>query len=539
MFRRTALLSLAAAAALSLTACSSQQPAARWWAHVEYLASDALEGRATGTPGHRKAVEYAAEEFRRAGLQPAGTDGYFQNIAFTTRAIDEAGSSLTLLERGAREVPLTLGQDANFNLRVDPAQGLTEAPLVFVGYGLVVPEVGHDDFAGLDLRGKILVVLSGAPAGMSGNLSSHYQSWSQRSQAMREAGAIGLVTIANPNRMDIPWERSTLQRFEESMSLDDPAMNETEGLRLAVTVNPAQAERWFVGSGHAFADLVLQAERRVPLPRFSLPRSLRAQVVVQRGRLTSDNVVALLPGSDEKLKDEYVVLTAHIDHLGVRQTPAGPEVYNGAMDNAAGTATMLEVARELAAARRPSRRSLLFVLVTAEEKGLLGSRHFASYPTVPREKIVANLNVDMFRPIIPLKILRVYGLEESTLGELARATAAQHRLAVQGDPEPLRNSFVRSDQYSFVRAGIPALALTTGFELDTPQHTIMKNWLTRRYHAPSDDLEQPVDREAAELFNRVTLDLARRIADSAERPRWNEESFFRRYAPQGGADPAR
>jgi Zn-dependent M28 family amino/carboxypeptidase len=249
----------------------------------------------------------------------------------------------------------------------------------------------------------------------------------------------------------------------------------------------------------------------------------------------------VLPGSDPALRDEFVVLSAHIDHLGKgleAGEDGGDRIYNGAMDNAAGTATLLELAQRLAEEKTRLKRSVLFLLVTGEEQGLLGSRYFAAFPTVPQKKLVANLNADMFLPIIPMKSLRVLGLEESTLGEAVRRVGDEMNVRVHGDPEPLRNSFIRSDQYSFVRAGIPALALDVGYETDTAEHKVIREWLRERYHAPSDDLSQPVDLEAAALYNDVFLRVTAEVANAAERPRWLETSFFRRFAQDAPASGA-
>ena len=253
-------------------------------------------------------------------------------------------------------------------------------------------------------------------------------------------------------------------------------------------------------------------------------------------RVQSQNVVGKLAGADPELADEYVVYTGHWDHFGVGAPVDGDTIYNGAMDNASGIATLIEAAGAVAAAR--PKRSVLFVAVTAEEKGLLGSRYFARHPTVPREALVANLNMDMFLPLYPLKSLMVLGLDESDLGDDVRAVASEMGLSVQPDPQPLRNRFIRSDQYSFVREGIPALAMKVGFQPGSPEAAIDAAWTKERYHAPSDDLQQPIDRSAAVGFTEVIGRLAVRIANRATRPNWKPESFFKRFAPAAGAPSA-
>jgi Zn-dependent M28 family amino/carboxypeptidase len=521
MFLAAALVSLAAIA-------SAQQPAARWWSHVEFLASDAMKGRETGSPEHRKAAEYVADQFRRAGLTPAGTAGYFQSVPFKSRRIVEEQSSLALIRSGGTIEPVVLGDEATFSMRIEPAPSV-EAPLVFAGYGLQVPESKHDDLAGLDLKGKIVVLVTGGPSSIPGPLLAHYQStrWSY----LHRAGAIGIIAIQNPKGQDIPWDRSKLSRFLPQMAIADPAMDETLGQQVSVTFNPARAEKLFAGSGHTFAELVALSNDGKVLPRFALPSRARVKVTVTSNTLASDNVVGILRGTDPVLRNEHVVLSAHLDHLGVGAPVSnnGDTIYNGAMDNASGIATLLETAAA-AAASGGFKRSVVFAAVTAEEKGLLGSRYLASRHPVPGATVVANINSDMYLPLFPLESLIVQGIEESDLAaDLARATRPLG-IEVLTDPEPERNGFVRSDQYSFIKAGVPALSMKLGFAKDSPEHQIVRRWRTERYHGPSDDLSQPVDRQAAEDFGKAYLAVVAEIANRATRPLWNADSFFRRFA---------
>jgi Zn-dependent M28 family amino/carboxypeptidase len=251
---------------------------------------------------------------------------------------------------------------------------------------------------------------------------------------------------------------------------------------------------------------------------------------VEPSEVESQNVAGILRGSDPNRRNEYVVLSAHLDHLGVGEPINGDRIYNGAMDNASGIAAILEVAARLHDAATQPARSILFLAVTGEEKGELGSRYFAAHPTVPKGSIVANVNTDMFLPLFPLKILMVLGLDESDLGRDIRATAKELSLEVQADPEPQRNRFVRSDQYSFIKVGVPALAMKVGYLENTPEAAIAAKWTAQRYHAPSDDLSQPVDLSAADKFVDVLRNLALRVANRPDRPKWNDASFFKRFA---------
>ncbi len=528
---RTVVLAAVAIAMLRLplTVAAADAPdGQRWWSHVLALADDKLEGRNTGSEGHRKAAEYVAEEFARAGLKPAGTEGFFQPVRLISRAIDEDHSSLTLMRDGAMET-LVLGRDAIISSRVDPAPTL-EAELVFAGYGLTIPEAHHDDFAGLDVRGKLVVILAGAPGSISGPLAAHMQSAAERAALWRRLGAIGLVSIANPKTMDIPWERSSLARFMPSMSLADPTMDEARGLKLYVTVNPAHSDKWFAGSGHTFREILDAANTNKPLPHFAIPARLKATAAVKQDEVVSQNVVAVLPGRDPKLKEEYVAFTAHLDHLGIGKPINGDAIYNGAMDNASGVATVLDVAAMLKKSGAKLRRSVLFVAVTAEEKGLLGSRYFAQSPTVHPKKIVADINIDMILPLYPLKKLTMFGSDESDLGDDAAAVAKSSGVLPRPDPVPERNVFIRSDQYSFIRRGIPSLMVMVGFDKDSPEEQIVGKWLTERYHAPSDDVNQPVDKKAAGEFDSLVAKLLERVANRESRPRWKDNSFFKRFA---------
>jgi Zn-dependent M28 family amino/carboxypeptidase len=329
--------------------------------------------------------------------------------------------------------------------------------------------------------------------------------------------------------MDVPWERATLARLQPTMSIDDDRMDETRGVRLSATLNPARAERFFEGSGHTFSGILAAADSGQPLPRFALPLTLRSRVKIEQGKAESQNVIGVLRGSDPKLRDEYVVISAHLDHVGIGEPIQGDRIYNGAMDNASGVATLLDLAQSLKQSGTKFKRTLLFVTVTGEEKGLQGSKYFANYPTVPAARIVANINFDMFLPLHPLKVLTVMGLEESDMGTALPDIAKKYSVRVQPDPQPDRNLFVRSDQYSFIRQGIPALYFKFGFDPGSPEEKIQKQWLTERYHAPSDDLKQPVDFEGAGTFNRILRDLTEALANQPERPRWKPDSFFRRF----------
>jgi hypothetical protein len=522
-----------------------------WWAHIEYLANDKLEGRAIGTPGFEKAVAYVQSEFGRLKLKPAGTSGYLQPVKFESRTLMPEQSSLALVRDGEVE-GLALGQDANIAVRPGLVPSV-EAPLVFVGYGMSVPEAKYDDLAGVNVRGRIAVYVSSpGPAQMTDNMRSHYSSSAERWAMLKKAGAVGSAAIAIARA---PAATGAARGAagdtaaggaargaagagggrgagtpQPVISLADPNLQDSEGQKIAINITRRGAENFFAGSGHTWEELDALARENRPLPRFPLAPTLRATATVKRDTLEAPNLVGIFPGSDARLKDEYVILSAHLDHLGVRRGGAGDTINNGAMDDASGIASLLEVARLLNGSGTRPKRSIIFLAVCAEEQGELGSRYFIGHPTVPARRIVADINMDMYLPLYALKVLEVQGLTESTLGEQVRAAAKAEGVEVQTDREPEQNRFIRSDQYSFIREGIPSLAFKFGYEFGSPEEKTRREWVNTKYHRPSDDLEQTVDKDAAALFNRVMLGLILRVADDAARPKWNDDSFFGRFA---------
>lgn len=514
-----------AAAAAALAAGHSAAESA-WWSHVEFLADDKLEGRKAGTSGYKQAAAYVTEQFRAAGLKPGGTQGFGQPVTFQRRQIDESKSFIEVLT-GDSVDRLVLGEDANLGTRGE-SDRVVEAQAVFVGHGLQIPEAGVNDLAGIDLKGKIAVYLSAAPTRVSASLAAHSQSLAERWKTLRAAGAVGIAAFANPKKSDIPWARSTLARTNPSLTLADQALVDTVGMQVQIVLNTARADRLLAGTGHTVEELLALDDSGKSLPAFPLKIRIRAKSHFDERTVTSDNVIGVLPGADAKLRSEYMVLSAHLDHLGIGKPINGDGVYNGAMDNASGVATLIEVAKALAAKRL--NRSIAFAALTAEEGGLLGSRYFADRPSLANGAIVANINLDMFLPIIPLKAITVQGLDESDLGPEFARIAKRFGVEAKPDPEPERNGFIRSDQYSFIRRGVPALSFKFFAEPGSPEHRVIMDWRTKRYHAPSDDLQQPVNIEGAVKFTEILAAMAEDVATRAGRPTWNEKSFFRRFA---------
>lgn len=519
-----ALVTLSALAADDLA--RAKRVGARCWQDVRVLADDNMEGRRAGSPGHRRAAQFVADGFRKAGLKAGGANGYLQEVRLESRKLVETNSSLKLLS-ASQERSLKLGDDAALMLRGDITREV-EAPLVFVGYGLVLPQYGIDDLQGLDLKGKVVVIFNAVPASLPGSAGAHFGSAAERWKVYQAAGAVGVVLIPNPHAMDLPWERAMQNRLEPSMVLKG-GENLYAGMRLGVMFNPARFPMLLEGTGRNADELLALLKERKPLPHFDLPVRIAAAVDAQVAELTSENVIGVLPGSDAALRDEFVVLSAHLDHLGIKSEVQGENaedrVFNGAIDNASGIAVLMQIARELARKKAP-RRSVVFAAVTAEELGLLGSRAFVADAKSRGQRIVANINTDMFMPLYPLKQLLVFGLEESDLADDARAVADELAIEVQKDPQPQRNRFIRSDQYSFIRVGIPALALKIGYGEGSPQAELDRKWMTERYHAVTDSADQPVDLGAIGSYEEFMKRLSLRVANRIEAPRWYDYSVF-------------
>jgi Zn-dependent M28 family amino/carboxypeptidase len=523
--RLMAATSLLVLATPALAAPDQGAREARWWGHVEVLASDAMEGRLTGSPGYDNAAAYVVQQFRTIGLQPAGSNGWFQPVELIEQRFDTAKSGASLTLSGAA-TPLSVPGQIYFRGSF-PMPATVDAPMVFAGYGLSVPDAGFDDLAGLDVAGKVVVVIAAAgPPGIPGALKSDARS--NLAHMLAERGAVGVLSVTPPKFLEIPWARQVDISAQPSMYFSDASLRDVATPFMAASFNPAEAERLFAGSGHNFAEIAALAESGATLPKFALPSRLGATITVASAPVHGKNVIARLPGRDKALAGENVVLSAHLDALGVGVPINGDTIYNGAFDNAIGVASVIEIAAAMKAA--PPRRSIVFAIVTGEEKGLLGSRYFAARPTVPAKSIVADLNFDMPLPIFPLTGVTPIGFDQSTLGDNARMVGKAMGLPVVPDPLPDRNAFIRSDQYSFIRKGIPALFMKYGFATGTAEEVTEKAWRANRYHAPSDDLAQPVMKGEAIKLNDYVAALLRNVADDPKRPAWLKDSPFRRFA---------
>jgi hypothetical protein len=387
-----------------------------------------------------------------------------------------------------------------------------------------MPSAGHDDLAGVDLNGKIAVFVNGGPTEVSGTLKAHARA--QRNTWLAERGAVGAIALTTPGQSESPWSSAVRNSSQPGMMYADARVRD-EPPFVSMSWNEAEAERLFAGARRTFAEVAADADASRPLPGFAMQTRLSGRLAATGQRtVSSPNVVARLRGSDPALAGEHIVMTAHLDGLGVGRAVNGDSIYNGALDNAAGVAALIDIATELR--RQRPRRSILFVFVTAEEKGLLGSRYFARMPSVPRDSIVANLNYDMALPLFPLRSVTVLGAEESSIGDAARAVGETTGLPLAPDPFPNRNSFIRSDQYGFIEQGIPAVAFKFGFAAGTPEAELERAFRATRYHAPSDDLSSTVFAADEIRLHDFIATLAMRLANAPQRPRWNPGSPFAR-----------
>lgn len=525
-----------AAAALSLTvSATAQQPAPTFApgdfrAHVEFLSSDLMEGRDTGSRGYDLAASYVATRFQGMGLTPAAP-GFFQTVPFAEYRID-GPAALTI---GGRR--FAHGGDVLVAPFKSGARLSMTVPVVFAGYGLDLPARGFDDYRGLDVRGKAVVILAGYPVGTPSELGAHLSSSKARMAGAR--GAVATIIVNTPmSSARVPWARAAERADEPSLTWLDPAgrpFDNAPGLKFQATVNTPAAQALFAESRRSLDQILAEAAKPGGKPSgFALMPTVSIDAGSKVRRSQSPNVVAILPGSDPALANEYVLLMAHLDHVGIKPAapgaPAGADtLHNGAMDNASGTATLLEVARAMASSGIRPKRSILFAAVTAEEKGLLGSQYLAKNPlpamsSLKGGRIVGVVNLDMPVLLYDFTDVIAFGGEHSTLGAIAARAAAGMGLKVSADPIPEQGIFTRSDHYRFVQEGVPSIFLMTGFAGQGEKQ--FRDFLATHYHRPSDSTALPFDWNAGAKFAAINYAIAREIADSPERPRWYAKNFF-------------
>jgi len=504
---------------------------------VRTLADDRFEGREAGTRGYDLAADYVAKRFAAIGLVPAGDDGtFFQAVPLLKATREEDGAALAV-KRNGREIALRFRDQFLPAPDFNAVEHDVEAPAVFVGQGVHAPELGQDDFAGLDLHGRIAVVFGGAPARFDNDRRAFYSSKREKLRALAERGAVGVVLVNTPqDEADRPWAQSADNWQRPEMRLrgaDGKGVDTFPSIRGMATVSASAADLVFA-DGPSTAAQLFDAAQAGTLKGFALPGTLRLAARTKIEPVESRNVVAALPGSDTTLAAQHVVYTAHLDHLGIGAPVKGEDgredrIYNGALDNALGVAILLEAARTLKAEPTAPKRTMLFVALTAEEKGLLGAEWFATHPTVPADNLVADINMDMPVLLAPSTDVVPIGIEHSSLKAVVADAAKDVGVKLSPDPFPEEVVFVRSDQYAFIRAGIPAVYLDGGTEsadgVRDPKLALRK-FLRDHYHRPGDEATLPIFWPDAVRLATLNAHIGRRIGDAAERPRWNDGDFF-------------
>jgi len=523
---------LAAAAAIGVLAAATHAAAApdfsaeRFKAHVTFLADDLLEGRDTGSRGHEIAARYVAAQFALLGLKPAGENGgWYQQVPMIDTTL--AGARPTFSVSGAKgATAFTHGETAIVRGPTAGGRIALDAPLVFVGYGLEDKSLGIDDYKGLDVRGKVVVVLWGVPGGLDSEIAAHLMS-EQRRVAV-EHGAVGIVQTPTLSLERIfPWnaqlqyaETPRTNWVDKAGKPGDPGAD----LKFTATLEPKAAAALFEGAPKALASLQAAAAKGERPKGFAL--KTRATVTAETAvrHFTSPEVIGLIEGSDPKLRDEYVAMMGHLDHIGLKTSGDGDRINNGAMDNAAGVATLIEAAHAFMSDAKRPRRSVLIVANTGEEKGLLGADYFARFPTVPAGKIVAGVDLDM--PVLTYDFTDViaYGAGHSTLSQAIARAGAGMGLTLSPDPDPNQATFVRSDHYMLVKAGVPAVMLVDGQA--GAGKAAWEEFNAKHYHQVSDDLSQPILWDQGAKFAKLNYLVARDLADADDAPRWYEGDYF-------------
>ena len=499
-------------------------------AHVAYLADDAREGRMAGQPGYDTAAKYVADQFAALGLTPGGEEGWYQQVPLITYNVDEDSTTL-IAHRDGNDTELEYKEHYLMGGDKVREETYVRAEVVYVGFGVHAPEFGYSDYDNIDVEGKIIAMFGNAPAILPTTERAYYSSSRIKVREAIERGAIGAVALISKRIEEYyPWERMKARAGVRPgmawVTLTGEAADYFPEIQSSAMINVDVARDLFAGTPISFDDARAATEASQPA---STPLGFE-MTLANKTRIdttTSPNVVGIVRGTDPALTDEYVVYSAHLDHDGIGTAVDGDKIYNGAYDNAMGISLMIETARAFAVA--PPRRSVLFVAVTAEERGLLGSDYFAHYPTVPTSSMVANVNLDMPLFLYSVADIIAFGSQHSSLEPVVRDAVSAEGFALTPDPMPEENIFRRSDQYSFVRRGVPATFLVPGYTSSDPDvdgAAVTKDFRKNHYHRPSDDMTRPFDWESALRFARANVRIGAAIADEDARPTWNESDFF-------------
>jgi len=507
-------------------------------AHVMFLASDAMRGREAGSPEFDIAAQYVAAQFYAAGLRPGGDEGgYLQKVPLIAAKLADKGN-FVWTPAGGQPQTLVFGQDFVPSPNAAREETTLNAPVVFVGYGIVAPDYKRDDYRGVDVKGKIVAFVGGAPSNYDGEERAFFAGAPTKARIAAEHGAIGAIQIESPrgSRGNFPvaalaraWDR------ERVTWANGKQTGGADGVPVLGTLSTAAAAKMFAGARIGWDQVRKAADSDdAAFKPVALNGVLSVAIKTEMRPMPSSNVIGMIPGSDPKVKDEIVILSAHLDHIGVgRPDKTGDTINNGAEDNAIGIASLIEEARRFASSGKPPRRTVMFLAVTAEEKGLVGSDYFANNPTVPLKSIVADVNLDMPLITYPFEDMVVFGAQRSTLGPIVERAVASVGVSMSPDPMPEQGIFVRSDHFRFVQKGIPSVFLWPGEK--GAGKAAWDDFMANHYHQPSDEISQPLDWAQGVRFVTVNYTIAREIADNDERPRWNKGDYFGTYFGGYGA----
>jgi hypothetical protein len=513
------------------TAAMKELRKERFRAHMAFLADDLLEGRGTGTRGHELAARYTAAQLEALGLLPAGTSGsYYQQVPLLQMLVDTTKSEMFVIRNGV-ESRFEWGND--FIMHGNPADpdSSAGADVVFVGYGVSLPDRGYDDYAGVDVKGKIIAYLDGAPGSLQNEVRAHVGSVREKQRTAQDHGAIAALILRTPeSESELPWARWATSAAFPTMRWVGPdgATSDTfPKMRSRTRLSQGASEKLFEQATKSWAD-VLRDAKASRLRSFPLPLRVRLHEVTHFSKVSSPNVIACLPGSDPKLRHEYVIYSAHLDHLGIGTPINGDSIYNGAVDDASGVAALLTIAQAFVALPHAPRRSILFLATTGEEKLLLGAEYFAHFPTVPIQSVVADINMDTASVLYTFDEVVALGAADSSLDEVVRRDASHLGLKLVPDPVPEELSFMRGDQYAFVQRGVPALLIGEGLKARDPNIDAIRlqEQYGTHYHAPSDDMNQPFDFDASIEFMQINFLVGYDIAKESQRPTWKRGDFF-------------
>ena len=537
--KRTSWIIAAGALTLMLGSCSRQDELtlnkitpARLKERIAVLSNDSLEGRAPGTRGEKRTLAYLVSQFKELNLEPAGEHGtYLQGVPIVGVRVDP---SVTMeVKKGNQSLRLKFPDEFVATTGVyEPTVSVAGAEVVFVGYGIVAPEFGWDDYKEVDVSGKMLLMMNDDPntddsTFFAGRGRTYYGRWTYKYEIAAKKHAIGAIIIHTTESAGYPYQVVKSSRSLENFDLDLPMAE--KDIKLKGWTTEEATRRYLAMAGFNLDSLIASAKSKSFKP---VPLGLKVTTTMKYAirRMQTYNVVGILRGSDPQLNNEYVVFSAHHDHLGIGAAVNGDSIYNGALDNASGVSMILNIAEECSAMPVKPKRSLMFAAVAAEEKNLLGSQYFAMHPTVPASSLVANINIDGLNIWGKTKDVICLGAERSSLEKDVAAIAEVMGLAVRPDAQPEQGSFYRSDHFSFAKVGIPSLSLRSGSEYVGKPATYGKEvadeFNKKHYHQPSDELRDDWIFDGAMQQAEFALRLAMRLANEPGMPAWNKGDEF-------------